>query len=145
MPHIPLNLGDDLKETKPAPAGVYDLMITEASDGVSKNGKPQIVVSIGFETIPDTPNLRHYISLPAKDDDADKAKFKALLLKRFLILFNVPHTAEGFDVEAMAGAKAKAEVTQTEPDDSGNIYNRLQVPKFKDEPAGKGAAKPPKG
>jgi len=143
MTHIPVNLGDDIKEAKPAPAGAYDLLITEVTEGNSKAGNPQIVVSLGFEGMADTPNLRHFISLPAKGDDPDKAKFKSLLLKRFLVLFNIPHDANGFDVEAFNGARAKAEVSLTEPDDSGNVYNRLQVPKFKDEPASK-AAKPPK-
>ncbi len=158
MPVIPVNL-NDISEPKPVPNGKYDLTIANAEVGESRNNKPQIRVSIGIDGHDDAPNVGHFISLPMAGDDSSKTEFKGRLLKRFLVLFKqkVPG-AEGFDPEALAmamiGAKATAELTQELERDSdgndkpdGNVYNRLMVPKLKDEgktATGGGVPKPPK-
>jgi len=33
----------------------------------------------------------------------------------------------------MVGCSANAEVTLSDPDESGNVYNRLQIPRIKGE------------
>ncbi len=142
MTFIPVNF-DDAVEPKPASAGRYNLQITAcevAKTGPNSKvpGSPQFKVSIAFQDEPNTPNITHFISLPNEQDEASSANFKALLLKRFLTLFKVPFDSTGIDTEKMAmdmvGATASAEVTLTEPDDNGNVYNRLSVPRIPNEP-----------
>lgn len=149
MAFIPLNL-NDAKESKPVPSGRYDLIVASCEETKSQQGKPQFVLSIGIEGHPDAPNVRHYASIPGDGDDADKMKFKILFLKRLLDLFGVKVGADGFDTSEVAnqltGARASAELSLSEPDDRGNVYNNLVVPRLRDEmqPVGRGAPKPPK-
>ena len=139
MTFIPANF-DDAVEPKPASAGRYNLQITGcdvAKTGPNSKvpGSPQFKVSIAFTDEPNTPNITHFVSLPNEQDKPETANFKVLLLKRFLTLFNVPYDTNGIDVEKMAmdmvGAQANAEVSLSEPDDNGNVYNRLQTPKIR--------------
>lgn len=145
MTFIPINL-DDAVEPQPAPAGRYELQITacqEAKTGErSKNpGSPQLRVTLGFSDEPNVPNLTHFISLPNEHDEPNSAQFKALMLKRFLHLFDTPYNSEGIDTEqicyALIGQSTAAEVTLSEPDENGNIYNRLLIPRLRGE-AGRG-------
>jgi hypothetical protein len=143
MAFIPVNL-DDAVEQRPASAGNYNLQITAAQEvktgpNSKHPGSPQFKVTIGFPDDPNTPNLTQFISLPSEYDDRDQALFKMLLLKRFLALFNIGYDSAGIDTEKlcmeMVGATANAAVSLTEPDDNGNVYNRLIVPRMRDEAA----------
>lgn len=146
---IPLNL-TEVQESRPVPNGRYDLVIASAEEGKSKDGtKDQIRVSLGIQGHETAPNVTHFISLPGAGDEPQKANFKLLMLKRFLHTFRVPFDADGFNVDDLPGASATCDLTQSEPDDSGNVYNRLQLPRLPTEDV-KGAvhtstaAKPPK-
>lgn len=135
---------DDVVESKPLPKGRYPVQITAAqvkeSGPNSKNpGRPLIEVTVGF-TGPSkeeqvAPTVRHYISLPHEDDEQKSYDFKLLMLKRFLVAFNLP-LDRSFDPEATAfaaiGQTADLEVDLTEPDDNGNVYNRLVLPRLRD-------------
>jgi hypothetical protein len=139
---IPVNF-DDVHEASPQPGGRYDLQIVAAE--VAKTGpnskvpgSPQFKVSIAFAD-PDVvaPTITQFVSLPNEQDEKKSSDFKVLLLKRFLTLFSVPYDRDGINVEKMAmdmvGCTANAEVTLTDPDDNGNVYNRLVVPRMRDE------------
>ena len=145
---IPIDVGA-AQESKPVPQGYYGLQITECQDTKSKAGNPQFSVSIAIEGHDDAPNMRHFVSLPVPGEEASKTQYKTLLLKRFLTLFSQPIPNQ-IDTEklsmSLVGAKAKAEVTLSEPDaESGNVYNRLSVPRLRDEGSAQTAApKPPK-
>lgn len=145
MTFVPVNF-DDAQEAKPAPAGRYNLQITameETKTGEkSQNpGSPQLKATLGFTDQPNTPNITQYISLPSEHDDANKANFKALLLKRFLEHFRVPYERNGIDTERVCmeavGCSAMTEVTLTQPDDNGNVYNRAVMPRLRDEGNGR--------
>lgn len=144
MTFIPVNL-EDAQEPKPAAAGRYPLQITKCEEvktgEKSKNpGSPQFRVSLGFTDSPNTPNITHYISLPAEGDAPDSMNFKMLLLRRFLTLFNVPFDPRGIDTEKMAmemvGSTADVDVQLTEPNDNGDVFNRILVPKIRGESEG---------
>lgn len=127
----------DVKEKQPVPEGTYNLTIANAEAGESRNHKPQIAVRLDIEGHEDeAPQVQHYISLPAGDDDSAKVETKMLMLKRFLETFGIPYEDTGFAVEDFFGAKATCKLTLTSPDDEGSngvIYNRLQVPRLADE------------
>ena len=144
---IPVDVGA-AQESKPLPNGVYDLQITECEDTKSQAGKPMFKVSLVFEAHPDAPSMRHFISLPVPGEEASKTQYKALMLKRFLAMFNQP-IPNAIDTEKLAmslvGARAKGEVTLSEPDaETGNVYNRLTVPRLRDEGAVATTPRPPK-
>ena len=127
---IPLDVGG-VQESKPVPGGRYGLTIASAEQVETRETKkPQIKVSLGIDGHDEAPNVTHYIGLPAPGDDPDKAKFKQLLVARFLALFKIPNDSSGFDLDDFPGQTATAELTLSEPDDSGNIYNRLTVPRL---------------
>ena len=136
MTFIPMNL-DEVQEQKPAPKGTYELMITAAKFQESKTGKPMLVATLGFvDQEINAPVITHYISLPFEGDE--KANFKALMLKRFLHAFGVGYSQEGIDVDSLAlelvGQVANLEVGFTDPNDSGDVYNNIRVPRLRDEP-----------
>jgi hypothetical protein len=139
MTFVPVNF-DDAQEAKPAQPGVYEMQITAAEETVtgekSKNpGSPQLKVTLGFADQPNTPNITQYLSLPYAGDE--NGAFKTLLLKRFLVHFKIPFDSQGLDTERVCmeaiGCSARTEVTLTEPDENGNVYNRLKVPRLRDE------------
>ncbi len=141
MTFIPVNF-DEAVEAQPAPAGRYELQILKAqlteSGPNSKNpGSPQFRVTLGFANGGNYPNITQFISLPTANDEPDKANYKALMLKRFLVAFNVPFDSNGIDSERvsmdMIGAVASLEVSLSDPDDNGNVYNRIQVPRLRSE------------
>lgn len=143
---IPIDVGA-AQESKPVPTGIYDLQIADAQETKSQKGAPQFKISIAVIGHDDAPNVTHFVSLPSEADEPGKQQFKVLLLKRFLTLFKLP-IPNAIDTEKMAmgmvGAKAKAEVTLGEPDkESGNVYNRLVVPRLANEGAAKESVPPP--
>mgnify|MGYP001563698156 CR=1 FL=1 len=147
---IPVNLAE-VKEPKPVPVGMYDLVVAGCESGDSQKGMPQLRVSIGILGHEDAMNVTHFVSIPSAKDDADKAKGKAFFLKRFLKAFSIPYE-DGpetvFDTDDIPGATAKLELTLSEPDPQTKaVYNRLVLPRLPDEGvagAGRVAPKPPK-
>ena len=131
MPRIEVNL-KDVHEPKPVPGGKrYALTVSEAEFRDEKN---DIRVSIGIDDHLDSPNVSHYISLPKAEDDEGMAAFKARMLKRFLVAFNIPHDEDGFEIEDFAGAQAEVELVLSDADkDTGAVYNRLRLPRLVDE------------
>jgi len=148
MPFISMNL-DDAKESRPVPLGRYDLVIGSCEEVLTKEAqKPQFKCIINIEGHDDAPPVFHHVGIPTPDDEPSKAQFKMLLLKRFLKLFHVSYSAEGFDTEVLAmelvGARASSvELQQSEY--NGNLSNTIVVPRLKDEesPAGIGKGRPP--
>jgi len=141
MARIEVNL-QDVKEPKPVPGGKrYALTIAEAEFREEKN---DIRISIGIDDHLDAPNVSHYCSLPKAEDEEGKAAFKARMLKRFLVAFNIPHDGDGFEVEDFPGAQAEIELGMSDPDkETGAVYNRLRLPRLQDEEAA-GEDTPPK-
>lgn len=141
------------QEVRPAPKGRYELQITGATAGVtgpnSKNpGCPTLKVSLGFTDLDlNAGNITHFITLPNENDEVGAAKFKTLLLARFLSAFSINVDNEGFDVDELAmemqGHVGSIEVGLTEPNDNGDIYNTLVLPKLPEETKG-GRGTPPK-
>lgn len=142
---------DSAEESQPAAQGSYNLQITDAVEmatGPNSKvpGSPMLRVSIGFPDEVNVPNISQFIMLPKEDDEPDAMQMKMLNLRRFLTLFNVPYDSAGIDTEKLClelpGHTANAEVTLSEPDTNGNVYNRLKVPRIRGETAG-GNRKPP--
>ena len=141
MAFIPVNL-DETVEQKPVPKGNYELQITgaklqETGENSKHPGAPMIRVNLAFEDLElNAPGITHFITLPYEGDD--NANFKLLMLKRFLVAFKIPYSNEGIDPEAlvvdMVGNTTKLDVQLTEPNDNGDIYNRIQIPRLRDEP-----------
>ena len=141
MTFVPIDF-NSVEETKPVDAGRYDLIIaacdvTKTGDKSKVPGTDQFKVSIGIEGEDNAPNISHYITLLNGQEEKSSANFKILLLKRFLHLFKIPYDPQGIDLEQIAmemvGCRANAEVSLSEPDDNGNVYNRLVVPRIPNE------------
>ena len=138
---------DEAIEPQPLPKGKYPVQITAAENKVtgpnSKNpGSPMIVVTAGF-TGPspeeqNAPTVRHYVSLPSEQDEPKSAQFKVLLMKRFLHHFGIPYQNGDLDTEQlcfdMVGREAVTEVNLSEPNDTGDVYNGLVIPRIPNEP-----------
>lgn len=129
MPVIKSNLAD-VHEPKPVPRARYNLTISEAEHVEEKN---YIRVSIGIDEHLDAPNITHILSLDDPKNEPRKEEFKKLMRKRFLVAFNIPHDDEGFNTDDFPGATAELEVSQSEPDEQGRVFNRLVLPPVPDE------------
>lgn len=133
MPKIEVNLSE-VHEPKPVSGGKkYALTIAEAEYREDKN---DVRVSIGIDDHLDSPNITHFLSLPKQEDDERKAAFKQLMCKRFLVAFGIPHEDTEFDTDDFAGCTGEVEVVLSDPDDNGNVYNRLRLPRLANEEAG---------
>ena len=141
MTFIPVNV-DDVVEPQAAPAGQYALQITEAKlakTGAQSKvpGSPQFRISLGFTEYDDYQNITHFLPLPNEEDDANATRFKVLLLKRFCAHFGIPLSGSGIDTEQLAlemiGAEAMTEVLMDEPNDNGDVFNSIRVPKLRGE------------
>lgn len=140
MPFIPMNL-DEAVEQKPVPKGKYELQITaakltETGENSKHPGAPMLKVTLGFtDTSIMAPNITHYITFPYEGDD--NANFKKLMLKRFLVAFKIPYSSEGVDIENLAtemvGATATLDVGLGTPNENGDIFNNVQIPRIRDE------------
>jgi hypothetical protein len=150
MAFIAVNL-DETQEQKAAPKGAYELQITaaqntETGENSKHPGAPMLKVMLGFTDLEvNAPAITHYITLPYEGDE--NASFKLLMLKRFLSAFSIPYNSEGIDTEALAfemiGHTGTVEVELTEPNDNGDVYNRIKVPRLRDEMKS-GTGKPPR-
>lgn len=124
---INMDLGK-VTEPKAVEPGRYDLVVTSAE---YREAKPDIRVTLAIDGHLEAQTVSHFISLPKPDDDAGKTSFKQRMLKRFIVQFGIVYNEnEGFNIEDFNGATAKAQLTLSEPDDAGNIYNRLQLDKL---------------
>lgn len=134
MGFINLNLGD-VKEQRAVAAGRYRLVIANWEETESKEKKtPQLKFSINIEGHDEAMQVQQYIPLAGPKDEQKSAAFKNLLMARFLTLFKVPNTVEGFNPDDAIGCSADAELQLTEPNkDSGDVFNRLVVPKLSGE------------
>lgn len=144
MPFIDTNLGDDIKEKECAPEGAYDLVIEDykindkeyESNGQKTTGKV-IEVFIAIDGASDDYRIvRHYLSLPNSLDDKDKARNKALGIKRFMHLCGIPFDASGFNTDDLPGTRFRGNLS-VEVDESGKYtpQNRLEVPALPKETA----------
>lgn len=150
MALIPVNF-DEVTELKPVVNGRYNLTVSACEKTFTKEGsKPQLKLSVGIDGQDGAPNITHFIGIPSeKDTEKEKLDFKALLVKRNCMLFGVPLTNDDEQLAlSFVGARASnVEVTQSEPTPTGEVYNRIMVPKLKGEgqpKAAGGAARPPK-
>lgn len=131
-----IDLGNELAEVQEAPLapeGEYDLAVHSVEHDTD-NGKNNIIVGIKFLGENFQP-FRHYISLPLPSDaqkDQEKGnpagttqKTKLLMLKRFLVAFNIPFEANGFDPMDIQGATARVKVGQRSYNDAQTNEPRL--------------------
>lgn len=127
---INMNLGG-VSEPKPVPNGRYRLTIAEAEFKPEKN---YVQVSIGIDGHVEAPNLRHWISFPKEGDEAGTIQYKKLMMKRFLVQFQIPYNEDGFNVEDLPGATAEGNLSVDIPDESKPSvqYNRLDLDKLSD-------------
>ena len=151
MSYINLNL-NDVKETTAAPKGSYELQITgaqcqETGQNSKHPGTPMIKFTLGFtDTEVESPTFRHYMVFPY-EGQTDHLNLTLLGIKRFLVHFGIPYGEDVLDTEAIAfesiGKIATCDVDLTEPNDSGDVYNKLgYLPKLREELQG-GKGKPP--
>ena len=149
MTFIPVNL-DETQEQRAAPKGIYELQIvgaqeTKTGENSKHPGAPMIKVTLGFTDLEvNAPNITHFITLPYEGDE--NASFKLLMLKRFMAAFGIPYSQHGIDTEAlvedMLGLTAVLEVDLTEPNENGDVFNRIRIPRLREESSA-GQGRPP--
>ena len=134
MPFISVAL-QDAKEPEAVPEGEYDLRIMKHEDGESKkSGNPMTTIFIKIEDAahPNAALVRHWLVPPTNETPADQRQMRLLDIKRFLTAFNIPMEGEGFNSDDLDGATARCMLTQDEDEESGNVYNRLKLPRLKE-------------
>ena len=92
-------------------------------------------------------SFSHFMVFPY-EGQTEYLNLTMLGIKRFLVHFGIPFDNEGLDTEALAfeaiGKVAKCNVDVTEPNDNGDIYNKLgYLPKLREELQG-GKGKSPR-
>lgn len=131
MPFIKVAL-KDAQESEVVPEGEYDLRIAKAEDKDSKKGNPMTQVMIVIDGHPNAQPVNHFLLYPTKNDDENITNLRLRDTRRFLELFGIEWTPDGFDTDDLVGATARGFLGQEEGDD-GNMYNRLRPPRLKTE------------
>ena len=130
MSFIEITGMDEAQEPELAPEGQYDLRITHAEDYINDKGTPLVRCSIAFDGKPEYQNMNYWVILP-KGEDQEQDQKRIINVKRFLTMFGVPFE-NGFEIEDLFGATAdKANVSQSDADEEGNIYNELRISRLK--------------
>jgi hypothetical protein len=140
MTHINVDF-TEVSEQQPVPKGMYELQITgaeerETGENSKRPGSPILRFTLGFTELSlNAPLVNHYVSLPYDGDE--NASFKLLQMKRFLEAFNIPYDPSGIDTEKLCmeavGCSGNVEVTLTEPNDNGDVFNRIILPRLRKE------------
>lgn len=138
----------DAKESDVVPEGEYDLRIVKAEDKDSKAGNPMTVVMIQIvsEEYPNASPLNHFITYPSDNGSEGGNAMKLRDIARFLQVFSIPHTEDGFDTDDLQGAEGNCYLVQEEGQDkngkaNGMIFNRLNLPRLDTEEEKKPAAR----
>lgn len=119
-------------DTKPQvtmPEGEYDLRIASAEMEQSKNipGQVNILCRVTFDDNEEAAAIFHRIVGIGPEDDKDKIQNKLRMGLGFLELFGIEAQANGFDLEALAGATAEGVSVGVE-EYEGQVRNRIKVP-----------------
>ncbi len=132
MAFIKSRLGDAVEPTTP-PEGNYDLRIVTKEAGRNKAGtRDQVRCYIVIEGDDDYMGINHWLTIPSEEDwqeEPDKAKRMELANRRFLTMFGVQYTAEGFDDDDLPGATAHG-LVKLDAGDDGTPYPRVVPPRI---------------
>lgn len=130
----------DAKESEAVPEGEYDLRIVKSEDKDSKAGNAMTVVMIQIisEEYPNASPMNHFITYPSEGGSEGGNSMKLRDIARFLQVFKIPHTEDGFDTDDLQGAEGTCYVVQEEGKDkndkpNGMIFNRLNLPRLAEE------------
>lgn len=129
MPFIKANL-DDVQEGTIVPEGEYDLKIIKAEETESKKGNDMIALTIKVDE-KEYANARligHWL-LSDEGADEQQAYLRQIEFKRFCVCFDLAYDCEAED---MVGAVGRAMLVQEDGDD-GEKYNRMRLPRIKEE------------
>lgn len=130
MAFINIDNLESVEELQTAPEGTYDLTISKVEEKNDKNGKLYLLFTLEFMDHPEYYSIRHFMFLPSEDDDARQRQSRAVNIKRFLTMAGMSAT-NNFDPQELLGAVvSNAMVTQTEPNESGQVFNNLVLRKF---------------
>lgn len=128
-----IRLEDDV-EDKLAAEGLYDLRVAKAEYGDNKKQTAKRVALMLLVEGPDGDGIlpiNHWISISNDDDEPAKKRQNLKNMKRFFAVFGYPMD-NGFDpdenTQDLVGLTGKCRVVQEE-DDSGEMRNRLRLPK----------------
>jgi len=143
VPFIEMNM-NEIQEAKPVANGMYELVIDECEEVESSKHQPMLKMRLSIADHADAPSVFNYQGLPTADDEPDKAKFKALMVKRLASAFGVALPDNGFDSTTLAseliGRRGRCELVQEEY--NGQLSNKLKLPMLKESvanAAGKGS------
>lgn len=135
MAFINVKLGD-AQENKPVPEGEkYDLRIVKVEEKKSKKGNDMTVATIKVEDprFPNAELINFYLLSP--NDKTEPATAASFLRNnaRFLQLFSVPYTDDGYDTDDLLGATANAVLAQEEDNETqGLMRNKVVLPRMKE-------------
>jgi len=135
MSFIEINGLGDVQEDSVQPEGEYNLIVVDRYT-YQKEGASNYIIRIkhAFEGIDNAMPATIWLSLPGPDDTPDVMKFKLRTLARYLHASGIPFESNGFnDEDIEIGTTFSCRVTLSEPDDNGNSYNNLLLPRLPHE------------
>lgn len=148
MAFVELEAGD-AQEAQSVPEDTYQVEVISFVPAVSRKAREsgwnldtqgptmyEATIAINSDEHPNARTCREYFSLPLPGDEKKAKDFKTLNLVRFFQCFGINYTLDGgnisFDDEDPVGATGECLVTLDPPNDSGERYNSLRLPRSKD-------------
>jgi len=130
MPFIEIKgLGDDYEDEVVA-EGMYDLRVTDASDGRNKADTAdqiRVILNIENSDVENPGAVFHYLTFPCEDDNKEQRRGKMRNISRFLKTFNIPFEKNGVNSEDMIGATGNCLIVGDEFEGTPN--NKLRLPR----------------
>ncbi len=129
----------DAKEPQLLPETKTTLLVEDVHTYESDKGRTitRLRHNVEDERYPDCNAVMHWLSHPMGDDEPETAKLLTRGIKRYLVMAGIPFEAEGFSEEDLYGASFEANVIQDENEESGEIFNKIVVPRLPEEHGGK--------
>lgn len=134
MPFIQAPLAE-VKEDVQVPEGEYDLRVVDVKVRESEkddiNTVYALTIAVESDEFPNAQPVRHWLTIPKPSHEYADLMWRSL--KRFLHCFGIPFEANGFDDGDLEGATGRCFVGVAEPDEQGNTYNELRLPRLPQE------------
>ena len=123
----------DAKEPQLLPECKTTLVVADVHSYQSdKNGRTicRIRHDVQDERFDEANNIMHWLSFPMEEDEPETVKLLVRGLKRYLVMAGITFEAEGFNEEDLYGATFEAQILQEESEESGEIFNKIKLPRL---------------
>lgn len=125
----------NVKEPTVHPEGPAQLRVIHVGEPYNspKSGRLVVQVMHEIEEAGDWQPVNHYLTFPMEGDEDNTKSLMMLGLARYLHAAGAPMEGNGFDPNDLNGLSFQAYLIQSEPNDNGDVFNNIKLPRLPNE------------